>query len=423
MKEIKLNKLKETIYYDKCSNGLEIYMWINEKVENYYATLNVKYGSCDTKFKVKDKEYKVTNGIAHFLEHINFNESDGTTANNYFDKKGTSTNAFTTFDYTSYEVYGSNDILGDVSHLLDFVQDKYITSDMVENEKGIIVEEVKMGSNNPGHKMFYEVNKAIYNNDCRRNEITGTVKDVNKISSQELELVYDNFYIPSNMFLIITGNFNPYELSAMIKEKESKRKSKEVSVKKICDKEDIKVNENFKELKGNIEIPKISINYKMNRKKFKEYNNKLLKIYLNIIMGANFGSTSNLKEDLMEKELIYAMGVNTQINKDIVVISIDAETKYPEELKNIIEENMKKLSLTDERLIRKIKCSIADIISGLDDIEFVNSFIQTELINYNKINNNIYDIFKSLNMDDANNILKHIDLNNEAIVVMMAEKK
>jgi hypothetical protein len=38
-------KINETIYYDECPNGLKIYMWINEKASEYYATLNVRYGS------------------------------------------------------------------------------------------------------------------------------------------------------------------------------------------------------------------------------------------------------------------------------------------------------------------------------------------------------------------------------------------
>lgn len=423
MKEIKLNKLKEKFYYDKCNNGLEIYMWINEKVNNYYATLNVKYGSCDTKFKIKDKEYNVTNGIAHFLEHINFNESDGTVANEFFDKKGTSTNAFTTFDFTSYEVFGTNDALQDVEHLIDFVQDKVITDEIVNNEKGIIVEEAKMGLNNPGHKMFYEVKKAIYNKNCRRNEVTGNSKEINKISKQELDLVYDNFYTPSNMFLVITGNFNPYEMALMIKENQNKKKFKEVSVKKICDKEEVEVNTKYKEITGNIEIPKLSLNYKMNRKKFKDFSDYILRLYLGIIMNANFGSTSDLKEDLLEKELIYSMSYSIEIDKDIVVISINSETKYPEELKNIIDENMNKLSLTEERLKRRIKCNIADLISGLDDIEFINAHIQGQIIQYNKIFNNEYDIINNLNIEDAKSIIKHIDTSNFATVIMNKEKK
>ena len=78
MKEIKLNKLKEKIYYDKCDNGLDIYMWVNEKTNNYYATLNVNYGSMDTDFKLKNEICHTENGIAHFLEHVTFNVDENT---------------------------------------------------------------------------------------------------------------------------------------------------------------------------------------------------------------------------------------------------------------------------------------------------------------------------------------------------------
>ena len=30
MKEIKLSKVNETIYYDTCDNGLDVYLWVNE---------------------------------------------------------------------------------------------------------------------------------------------------------------------------------------------------------------------------------------------------------------------------------------------------------------------------------------------------------------------------------------------------------
>lgn len=423
MKEIKLNKLKEVIYYDKCDNGLDIYMWINERTDNYYATLNVKYGSCDTTFKVKDKEYNVPDGVAHFLEHINFHESDGTTADIYFSKNGTSTNAFTTFDYTSYEIYGSNDIMGDVKHLIDFVSDKVLDEKTIENEKNIIIEEAKMGQNNPSRRLFYETNKALYLKNKKRNDIVGSIKDIKNINKQDLNLVYDYFYRPDNMFMVITGNFNPYEMSTMIKELESSKKIKNINIKKIYDKEDVKVNNDYVELTDNIKIPKLSINYKISRKKFKDYNDKLLRIYLSIIMNANFGPTSDLKEELMEKELIYSMSNSVSVDKDNVIISVYCETKYPNELVNIIGENMDKLTITEERLERRKKCNIASIISGLDNNEYVNSLIQKNILYYSKIHNNIYDIIKGLNISDAKSILKHIDLCNTTTVVMLPEKE
>ena len=74
MKTLKLRGIDEVVYYDECDNGLPIYMWVNDRVNNFYATLNVKYGSMDTEFKYDgvDDYIKVSDGIAHFLEHVKF---------------------------------------------------------------------------------------------------------------------------------------------------------------------------------------------------------------------------------------------------------------------------------------------------------------------------------------------------------------
>ena len=47
---------------------------LNYKCNSFFASLNVKYGSIDTEFKIKGnkKTHKVPNGIAHFLEHKMF---------------------------------------------------------------------------------------------------------------------------------------------------------------------------------------------------------------------------------------------------------------------------------------------------------------------------------------------------------------
>ena len=417
MKEIKYNKIDESIYYDKCNNGLEVYMLVNEKVNNFYATLNVKYGSTNTDFKINNKTYNVPNGIAHFLEHITFNEEDGKTAYDYYNKLGSSINAYTTFDYTAYEIYGSKDILEDVKHLLDFVQDKTITQEIVDNEKGIIVEEVKMDKNDPNHKMYFNVLKAIYNKNNKRNEITGLENDVLNITRKELDLVYDNFYHPSNMFMVITGNFNHYEMALMIKEKKKKKKYKKNKVKIIKDKEDAKVNNKFLELKGNVEIPKISISYKMDRKKYKNYSDLELRVYLNMILNASFGSSSSFKEELLNKCLIVSMSYSSMVDDDVVVITISLESKYPNEIVKIIQEEIRKITITEKVLQRKIKCNISDLIIGFDDIEYVNSVIQSDIIFYNKLINNRYDIYSDVNINDAKKILKSINFDNESIVI------
>ncbi len=426
MEEIVLKGIDEKIFTSTLDNGLKVYMLVNEKVNNFYMTLSVKYGSVDTEFKCKgEKEFtKVHDGVAHFLEHVNFNEKDGFTAHDYFNKLGSSINAFTTFDFTLYEVFASSEFRKNLEHLLDYVETPYFTKKLIQKEKGIISEEVKMGQNSPGHKLYYGMNQALFKNDKRRILVTGEVEDVKATTVEELQKVYDTFYHPANMILVITGNFNPYEALGIIKENQSKKEFAEFKnpVRKEY-KEPKTVVEEYKEIEANVEIPKVKICYKMPLDIFGKIDKKLLNIYLSIILRNNFGSTSYLREELLEKELVVAIGAGREIFKDIVTIEINIETKYPDEVIPLVKDKMVHLELTQEDLKRRIKCNIAALINDFDDIEYVNTDIVDNLITYGTVFDNMYDIYNGLKLKEAKDIISHIDLENCSTVLLVPFKE
>lgn len=425
MKEIALEGLNEVYYCDECDNGLKIYMWVNEKVNNFYATLNCKYGSLDTEFKLEnEKKYrKVPDGTAHFLEHINFHESDDTDATDYFTKLGASCNAFTTYEYTSYEVFASSHFKENIDHLLDYVFTPHFTKKSTEKEKGIIIEEVKMGKNNPGHVFYYGANDGIYVKDKRKVLVTGEVEDVKSVTVDDLKLVYENFYHPENMFVVITGNFNPYEASAIIKENMSKKEfpTYQNPVKKR-ENEPAMVNVPYKEEYGNVELPKVKITYKMNRNNFKNIDDLRLRIYLGIILRANFGATSLFKEQLLENDLITALSYEREVDNNVVTISIIAETKYPTEVINKVREHMNEIELSEEDLVRRKRCNIASLINQYDDIEYINSEIQDSLILYDSLKTDMFEIYNNCKLEIANKVIKGIDMENEAIYILKANE-
>ena len=165
MKEIKLKGLQETVYLDETDHGLPIILWVNPHVRGYYMTLSVKYGSIDTEFQIGKKNYSVPNGVAHFLEHLNFQEEDGEDAQTFYQQNGSDVNAFTTFQYTSYEVYGRDDLKENLVHLLQFVTTPFFNKKMVQNEKNIIVEENKMDLDNPGNALYYGMFQNLFKHD------------------------------------------------------------------------------------------------------------------------------------------------------------------------------------------------------------------------------------------------------------------
>ena len=62
------------VYYEKLSNGLEVFVTPNNYRNNYHVELVVKYGSSIKEFiPVGEKDYiKLPLGVAHFLEHKMF---------------------------------------------------------------------------------------------------------------------------------------------------------------------------------------------------------------------------------------------------------------------------------------------------------------------------------------------------------------
>ena len=78
----------------------------------------------------------------------------------------------------------------------------------------------------------------MYNND----KSLCILDDVKGITTEELQMVFDTFYHPKNMFLVITGNFNPHEAAAIVKENQAKKEfPKYMSPIKKRDKEPIKL--------------------------------------------------------------------------------------------------------------------------------------------------------------------------------------
>ena len=419
MKEIKLTKLKETIYYDKLNNGLEIYMYINKNYNNYYASYNIKCGSIDTKFKVDNKIYEVENGTHHFLEHIKFYLNDGV-ANDYFDRVGTGINAYTTYDYTSYLIYGYNNLLEDINKLLDFTQEKCIREENIKDERQIIKAEEEQYKNDINQNIYNESMKALYISSNKKYLITGNQNNIDNITKKDLELIFDNCYNPNNSFLVICGNYNPYEVLALIKDNQNNKTFNNINVTKLNKKEDINISKKYIEIPSNLTIPKISINYKINKNKFKDINDITLDIIINILLENNFSNISNFYNFLINNNLIYDLNTSYIIDKDIIIITINITTKYIDEIINRVDDKINNLLIDDISLNRLIKSNISNLIVGFDNIEYINNYIINNIISYNKINNNIYDINKNISIDIIKRVIKHINSNNKTIIVAKA---
>ena len=411
MKKIKLENTNEVLYYDKLDNGLEVYMLPNNNVNKFYLTLNTRFGSINTKFKYDNKEYDMPKGIAHYLEHLSFNMEDGSVFDHY-SKIGSSINAFTTYDITSYNVTSNNRFKENLEYLLEYVYTPYFTKELFQSEKGVIEEEVKMYKDDPGMTIVNGTLNNVFVNDERKYLVGGTVKDVKSIKLEDVITCYNAYYNPKNMFLIITGNFNPNEALAITSEQMNKLNiNNDFNVKDIYPKEPEKVNKKEEIIKMSVDKPKVSIGIKIPKNNFKslKIDNYLLKIYISSILDINFGNTSLLLEELQKGSIVDDLDYTVIESNDYFIVLILSSTYYPEYFKDKVIEKFNSLNIEDSDLKRVAKVNISNYILLFDSAVAVNNYIMDEVMDNNEVNTGFMNIMRNLNIDTCKKVLTKLN--------------
>ena len=418
MREIVLEGLDEIIYEYTTKNGLKVYMWVNEKVNGCYMSLSVKYGSIHNNFKVGKKVYHLPQGVAHFLEHIKFNLAGDTTAYDEFYKLGGDANAFTTFKYTSYVVFTTQKKKENLNVLLDFVYTPYFTKKMITKEKGIIIEESNMSNDDPYAKIFYDNLKNVIQKLDYRNLITGEVEDIKKITVEDIKIAYETFYHPQNMFLVITGNFNPYEMANVVEENMQKKEFppyEEAVI--ISEAEPKKVTNKYKEIELGITYPKVKYSLKLPINKFKNIDLFDLKLGLDLLFNINFGSTSEFRSELTLKGLISNMGYSIDFYEEYVIITITLNSNYEDMVIKAVEEKLNNLEINEKDIRRKRNATIATLILNYEDIENVNLKIQDDIINEGHIVTDLKERIYHVDASILKEIMKYFSPDNASISV------
>ena len=420
MKKITINKINEDIYKEILDNGLEVYMYVNKNIHNNYVTFTTKYGSVYNEFEDESgKMIKLPNGIAHFLEHKVFVQKEDPQPEDFYGQNGGICNAYTTFKNTSYLFSGTDNIEDNVEYLLDFVQDIYLTDENVEDEKGIIIQEINMCDDRPLDILYEKIRKNAIQINPFKESIIGTEKEVKSITKELLMKCYKRFYHPSNMFLVVTGNFDKDKVLEVIKKNQSKKKfdkKKEVSMNKYDEPD--KIVKKMEVVKCNTNIPKMAYTIKIPLDKF-DIDIRKLSIYMYIIFNLLFGDTSifdeNAKKDGIITNSLYYNILN--IDSHFIISLINSTDKY-EELIKMIDDKLKDIKFNEYDIERKKKVLISNEVFSYENIEMINEMIIDNVIFDGRIEEDIISIIESINLSELEEIVSKIDFNNKSIVVV-----
>jgi len=421
MKKIKIKDIDEEIYYEKLQNGLEIFLYTKENIHNNYVTFTTKYGSTYNEFvPIEEANMKsFPKGIAHFLEHKVFVQKEDPQPMEFFSKSGSICNAYTTFKNTTYLFYATESLKENINYLLDYVQNIYLTTESVENEKGIISEEIHMYEDRPGDILYEKIRNNTLSNNPYKDSIIGTVNDIESITKDDLEVCYHTFYHPSNMFIVVTGNFNPEEILETIKMNQEKKDFKELKEIKIKEfKEEDKVVKEKEIIKKDTNIPKVAYTIKIPIKNI-NLSRRKLHLYMYILFTTLFDETSDFDEELKKNGIINNTTYVSLINCDThLLISLINETEKYEEFLIKLKGRIEKLELNDKDFTRKKKVLISNELFAYESPETINNIIIDNIIYDKKIEENPIEIINKLNIEELNNLIKKINIKNTSTVII-----
>lgn len=416
MKEININNFNEKLYYEKLQNGFLVYMVPLKDKRSYKINLGIKYGNSYTDFEMDNKKYHTPSGVAHFLEHKLFERENGISPFEFYSKSGTSVNASTSILYTNYYCTGNNNFNENLEYLLNWIKEINITDENVEKEKGIILEEARMYKDNPDRVLYEKVRCNLFNKDPYGKIVIGSLEEIKSITREDLITCYNMFYKPSNMFLIITGDFDKESAIKIIKDNISYLPLSKVPKKvKVKEEDNVKVPNEV--LKLSVTMEHIAVSYKINKKKFKmdDYN---LDNYLYILLDILYGGTSKFYDENLQLGLFNSFNYNITITDTHVVITFNITAEDDKILEKIEKEFQVKIEDSDFSRIKK--CLIASEVKVIDNVNTINYDIFDDVICYGEYKNKKIDDYKKLNFDELLNVKNNISFKHKSIVKIVS---
>ena len=404
-------KIKEKLYIEKLENGLTVMIIPKANTKKKYIMWGVNFGSIDNNFidpKTK-QEVKIPDGVAHFLEHKMFEQANGTNSLDALSSIGVDPNAYTTNDYTTY-LYECNDHFYEaLDEFMDYVQNPYYTDENVEKEKGIISQEIKMYDDHPFWQVYMNAMKCLYKNNPVKIDIAGTVESISEISKETLYTCYNSFYTPSNMLMVISGDFVPEDLIKEIKKRLIK-KDNISEIKRIYPEEPEEINEKTKTVTMDVNNPLFVIAFKDTVLENKE---ELVKkhIAIEILLYMLMGKSSKLYQKLYKEGLIIAQpDLDYEFSKEYAHITISGQSNKPEKLTEEFKKELKNLKENgiDENIFNRIKKKIyGNYVMEFNDVSDIAKMFMGDY--FKGINSFDYlENHKQVTKEYAEEILKEI---------------
>jgi zinc protease len=206
---------KQNITEHTLSNGLTVFLVNDPNASLVSVRTFIRAGS------IEEGDY-LGSGISHYLEHI---VAGGTTAKRTEDEYKTAIsmiggafNAYTTTDHTCYYINTvSKDIYEAVNLLYEWMF--FCTFDKKEfnRERKVIIKEIEKNNASISRQFYQLCQTNFYKYNPIRLPVIGYLENFKALKDADLINYYKERYVPSNMVLVIGGNFDDEKVFQQVK--------------------------------------------------------------------------------------------------------------------------------------------------------------------------------------------------------------
>nr|WP_227444946.1 pitrilysin family protein [Cognatishimia sp. F0-27] len=193
-------------------NGMDVVVIEDHRAPAVVHMVWYRAGSAD--------EPRGASGIAHYLEHLLFKETDNMEAGEFsrvVAENGGRDNAFTSYDYTAYFQRVAADRLELMMRMeSDRMVNLNITQEDILTEREVVIEERNQRVENDPGSLFREQRRAAqFLNHPYGTPIIGWRHEMETLTLEDALAFYERHYAPNNAVLVVAGDVEPDAVRAL----------------------------------------------------------------------------------------------------------------------------------------------------------------------------------------------------------------
>ncbi len=404
------------------SNGMPVYFYFDPNKYSAEVQLVTKVGGRSKDFVFEEDEYHVSDGMAHFLEHLLLEHSQFGNMIKVFGEHQMSCNGVTTPNMTNYYFKTVKYLDFGIETLLKGINQAIFTKEDIEATKPAIYEEIRMSRDNKSRLLFEERNKNLYYKTRYINSI-GTLKDIENITYEDIKKYYDAFYYPENQMLFIGGFFEIEHLYELLEKIVKTLPKSEKKGKLLCydEPDEVKIKESEVTMATGESIANVT--YKINISDFNKKEQITLSYYLSYFRRMNFGVTSKVYHELIKKGIIQDnINVAMMTNSSFLEFTIGSYTKEPQKFLSAILEVVKNPTFDKELFELYKNRDKMDLCCQAENYSVMLDQLLDNILFFDKEDFDTIELIDNFDFDDFKKMIKRLNFNHYTIITLNDEE-